>query len=166
MNSIPSKQDCHYIIVMLESFLIDYQDTQPWADKLIEDIDIPPAWLCEVSINKYQDDQINAFREYVYSEPFEEKPDDLDKFYVACLWIRYERQDISWATFLWEIGDYLDAAQGEWDCETPYHYLNLYENASCSKEAEEETKKQYLTKQNIMPWLEVVRSKFQWFQIQ
>lgn len=63
-----------------------------------------------------------------------------------------------------EIGDYLDAVYGEWDCETPYHYLNLYEEANFSEESEEATKKEYLNEHDIIPWIDFAKDKLKSFQ--
>jgi len=161
---IPNKPECFYLLEMLDSHLIDYSYTQPWADKLIEGIDIPPVWLCDIAVKKSQIDQLKAIREYVFSEPFEENPPEFEKFHVACLWLRYERRELSWATLLREIGDCLDAADGDWDCETPYHYLNMYEDADFTEESEKKIKQEYLLEQNILPWVALAREKLMQFQ--
>lgn len=164
MITVPTKVDCYYIVEMLNSGLINYQQTQPWADKIIEALDAPPSWLFDVSLKQYQGDQIFAFRAVAYGEPFTDVPNDLDKFHLACLWLRYERRELSWAILLREIGDYLDAVYGEWDCETPYHYLNLYEEAIFSEESEEATKKEYLNEHDIIPWIDFAKDKLKSFQ--
>ena len=163
MIKVPSKKDCYYIVEMLESKLIDYRQTQPWADKIIAGTDAPASWLFDVSLKKYQDDQVLAVREFAYGQPFTDIPNDLDKFHIACLWLRYERRELSWATLLKEIGDYLDAANCDWDCETPYHYLSLHENAGFSKESEEATKNEYLNEQNVIAWVNEAKEKIHWF---
>lgn len=162
--NIPSKSDCFYILEMLESKLIDFSYTVSWAEMFIEKIDIAPSWLCDVTLKKYQGDQIKAIRDHIFSEPFEPEPVDMEKFHVACLWLRYERREISWATFLNEAGAYLDAAGGDWDCETPYHYLNMYEDAYFTKESEECTQKLYFKDHNLKPWIKLARDKFEPFK--
>jgi len=164
MITVPTKVDCYYIVEMLDSGLINYQHTQPWADKIIEALEKPPTWLFDISLKKYQGDQISAVRAVAYGEPFTDVPNDLDKFHLACLWLRYERRELSWAILLREIGDYLDAVNGEWDCETPYHYLNLYEEANFSEESEKATKKEYLNEQDILPWIDSAIEKLKLFQ--
>ncbi len=160
---IPNKSECFYILEMLESDLIDYCYTHPWADKLISGSETPPAWLCNLAVKKYKGDQISAIREFIFAEPFEEEPVAMEKFHVACLWLRYQRRELSWATLLRESGEHLDAACGDWDCETPYHYLNQYEDAYFSPEAEEKTKSQYLVDHDLEPWIELAKSKFEPF---
>ena len=161
---IPTKQECFYILEMLESKLIDFSYTEPWADELISKSDIAPAWLCDISIKKYQGDQIKSIRDFIFSEPFEQEPVDMEKFHVACLWLRYERRELSWAIFLHEAGCYLDAANGEWDCETPFYYLNVYEDAYFTMESEEYTKTQYLKDHKLKPWIQLARDKFEPFR--
>lgn len=160
MREIPNTQECFYILEMLETSLIDYSYTQPWADALIIETQKPPVWLCELATNKYRGDQIQAIREHLFSEPFEEAPASLEKFRVACLWLRYERRELSWAIFLKTAGEYLDATNGDWDCSTPYHYLNVFEDAYFTPEAEAATKKDYLNDHPLQPWLELARLKF------
>jgi len=149
---------------MLESKLIDYCYTQPWADKIITTCDVPPAWLSDISVQKHSEDQLKTLRDYAFSEPFEKPPNDIEKFHVGCLWLRYNRREISWATLLSEIGDYLDAANGDWDCETPYHYLNIYENSYFTEDSEENTKKEYLNEQNVIPWTNKAQSMYDVFK--
>ena len=157
---LPSKHDCCYILGMLETSLIDFSYAQPWAEELISEIDTPPSWLCELATKVFQGDLIKALREYVYSEPFEAGPKDMEKFHVACLWLRYERRELSWATFLRCAGERLDAASGDWDCETPYRYLNVFEDAYFSEASEQDTKGCYFSSQDVKPWIEKARQRF------
>ncbi len=107
----------------------------------INQIESVPAWLSRLSTKTSFQDQCKSIKEYIRTEPFEPAPNDLEKFHIGCYWIRYERNELSWATLLNMSGLYLDAICGDWDCETPYHYLNLTENAYFSKESEAITKK-------------------------
>lgn len=161
--SMPSKEDGHYILCMMRTSLIDFSYTHPWADELILSIDSPPPWLCDIAVEKYHGNQIEALQAFVYSGPFEAPPPDLEKFAVACLWLRYERRELSWATFLRMAGELLDSASADWDCETPYHYLNLYEDAYFTKEAEESTKQEYLKDHELKPWIDNATSRFKPF---
>jgi hypothetical protein len=158
--TLPSKQDSYYIAKMLEMTLVDYTYTQPWADELIMAIDVAPLWLCDLATKKYSGDQIKAVREYACSEPFEAGPVELEKFAVACLWLRYERRELSWATFLRMAGELLDSANANWACETPYHYLNVYEDAYFTPAAEERTKYDYLRDHDLRPWIDEAKTRF------
>ena len=150
---IPTKQDCYYILAMLESTLIDFCYTQPWADKLIGGMEVSPSWLCDVATKKSTEDQKKAFREYLSSEPFELCPTDYHKFLIGCLWLRYERRELSWATYLQQVGQYLDSVGVTgWDCETPYSYLNQFEANYFTKKSEERTKKLYLKDHDVFPY--------------
>lgn len=161
---IPSKQECFYLLEMLESRLVDFSYTHPWADQLITQMDSAPSWLCDLATNKYQGDQTKALREYIFAEPFEPGPAELEKFHIGCLWLRYERRELSWATFLELAGSHLDAASCDWDCETPYHYLNVYEDAYFSKESEKRTKEEYLIDHDLTPWILLAKEKFEPFR--
>jgi hypothetical protein len=149
---------------MLETSLIDFSYTGPWAEQLIVEIDGLPFWLCELAAKRFQGDLIKALRDYIYSEPFEAGPAEMEKFHVACLWLRYERRELSWATFLRCAGAHLDPVSRDWDCETPFHYLNKFEDAYFSEAAEQDTKRQYLASHNLNPWIEKARERFKPFK--
>lgn len=162
----PDKSECFYIATMLDSVLIDFTYIHPWADQVIREMENPPYWLCQLAIEKSQDNLLNTLGSFIYGEPFEAPPPDLDKFHVGCLWLRYERRELSWATYLRQVGSHLDAADCGWDCETPYHYLNLHEDADFSLESEENTKRQYLMDHDVQPWIDLARLKFEPFRSQ
>jgi hypothetical protein len=161
---LPSKHECCYILEMLESGLIDYTYTHPWSEHILSAEDCVPQWLLDIYTKKNQGDQTKALREYICSEPFELGPSDLEKFHLGCLWIRYERHEISWAMFLSLAGDHLDSACGDWDCETPFHYLTVFKDAYFSPESEEQTKAGYLADHNLRPWIEMAWIKFEPFR--
>jgi len=160
-SGIPTKEECFYILEMLESSLIDFSYTQPWADQIFESVGVPPSWICDVATKKYNGDQKKAFREFVFGEPFERSPENIEKFHVGCLWLRYERRELSWATYLQLTGSYLDAASGDWDCEIPYHYLNRLEDEYFTPESEKETKRLYLEDHDVRPWAMLAAEKFE-----
>jgi len=166
LRAIPSKYDCIYILAMVETRLINYSYTQPWADKIIEEIDSIPGWLFSVSTKSSFHEQSKALRNYVYSEPFEQAPSDIEKFYVGCYWLRYERKELSWATYLNTIGSYLDTAGVDWACETPYYFLNVVEDAYFSDNAEAETKNSYLSEHDVLPWAKLAAEKFAPFMVE
>lgn len=161
---IPDKRECFYISEMLNSGLIDYSYLNTWADEIIQSVESPPSWLCELATEKYRGAQMEALGSFIYSEPFVPAPKDIEKFHVGCLWLRYKRREISWATFLKKTGEFLDCADCDWECETPYHYLNLYEDAYFTKDSEEETKSRYLKDHNLCPWINLARTKFEPFK--
>ena len=161
---IPDKKECFYISIMLESGLIDFSYTHPWADKIIECMEAPPSWLCELATKHYQGDQLKVLGAFIYGEPFESAPTDMEKFHLGCLWLRYERRELSWATFLKQAGDHLDRANCDWNCETPYYYLNLHEDAYFTEESEEETKNRYLEDHDLQPWIDLAQKKFEPFK--
>ncbi len=161
-GEIPSKQDMNFVFEMLEAGLIDCSYTQPWAQELIATTDTPPSWLRDLATKSSHADQVNAVWEYLSSEPIYHYPDD-DKFHVACLWLRHERRELSWATFLLKAGEYLDRISGDWWCEVPYHYLNVYEDAYFTEASEESTKREYLAEHDLIPWIELARRKFEPF---
>lgn len=158
---LPGKQECFYILEMLEAGLIDFHHTQPWGHRLILEADTAPAWLCALATVKDQGDQKQALRDYVLSEPFEPWPAELEKFHVACLWLRYERRELSWASFLREAGRHLDAADSEWPCETLFQMLNDHEAANCAPESEAIGRQRLLALHALEPWIDRARQHFE-----
>ena len=70
------------------------------------------------------------------SEPFEDLSGASDDF-LGFLWIRYQRRELSWATFLNEAGVYSDGANGAIECEFFYTMLNELEEADFGSGVEE-----------------------------
>jgi hypothetical protein len=161
---IPTKLEFFYILEMLDAELLDSRFTHPWAEQLIARLDSVPPWLGDLATQVNRRHQAEAIRQYLCSEPFEAGPDGLEKFHVACLFLRYERRELSWATFLRLAGEHLDAVNGEWDCETPYRWLNVYEDADFSEGAEARTREEYLAEQDLRPWIALAREKFEPFR--
>ncbi|MEO0477121.1 MAG: hypothetical protein AAF085_14295 [Planctomycetota bacterium] len=168
MNAIPSKQDAHYLLAMLDSGLIDSSYTIPWAERIIVETGEAPQWLWDLSTKKYQGDQLTAVSSFVHAEPFGPAPSDIGKFYLACLLKRHLRNEWSWATLLKQIGEYLDAQGCEepWDCETPYYFLNVLEDGAFTEEVEKTTKEQYFTDQDFRPLLQKVETYLDCFPVE
>lgn len=162
--TLPDKTASYYVLEMLESKLIDYRYVNPWADFLIANNEECPGWLAELAIKKCTADLVKAIQEYLFSEPFKTSPYEMVKFHLACLWLRYERRELSWATFLNDAGNALDCADSDWECETPYYYLNVYESAYFAEVAEQETRGQYLAEQDLLPWIKMAKEKFEPFR--
>jgi hypothetical protein len=130
------KQFAIRLVEMLEAGLATYRSTVPWADRRILEHDGPsPSWLCELAVTKYRPSIIRAVRAFAYSEPFEASPIG-EHYRVACLFLRYERREISWATFLSEAGVYTDSVSGELHCEEFYALLNDLEESEYNEALE------------------------------
>ena len=152
------------MLEMLETHLIDFSYIQPWADEIIEEVELIPDWLFTISTKTAFSELSKAIRQYVFSEPYESAPSNIEKFHIACYWHRHLRREISWSTFLDITGRYLDAACGEWDCETPYHYLNRTEDSYFTEESEKVTKIAYFNDHDLQPWVVFVSEKFEPFK--
>jgi|APTNR8051073442_1049403.scaffolds.fasta_scaffold30936_1 hypothetical protein len=130
-----SKRFAHRLALAIDADCITYRDFVPWADKIIARHERPPLWLCELATTKYKPYALRAVIESVLSDPPEEFPDDHGEF-LGFLWIRHERRELSWATFLKEAGKYTDAKNGPLECEYFYGMLNELEEQDFSLEAE------------------------------
>ena len=121
------------IKTMVDSGLIWYRHVHPWADQIIEREEQPPAWLLDATVQKYTPKMSECIGAYVYSEPFQAFPSsEVDAEHLACLFIRHERGEISWAAFLKAAGEYADGANGAWLCEDFYEMLTVLEDAEYS----------------------------------
>src|ERR1044071_1419215 len=105
VSGAPSKRFAYQLALAIDAGTLTYRHYIPWADGLIEQLDHPPSWICELSIIEHQPDALRVIREFVYSEPFDQF-DGLAEAYLGFLWIRYERGELAWATFLKKSGDY------------------------------------------------------------
>jgi hypothetical protein len=115
---------------MADAGLITYRELQPWAESLLLSMEKPPNWLCNVAIQTYGPDVLKSLGEYIWSEPFESaERADVDDEYLGSLYLRFERNELSWATFLDSAGKYADRADGTWVCEEFFQMLNELEDA-------------------------------------
>ena len=122
---------------MLDTGLISYRELQPWAESLLASISSPPQWLCDVAIQQYSPDVSKSLREYVWSQPFESVDySEADDEHLASLYLRFERREWSWATFLESAGRYADNADRAWECAEFYELLNEFEDAEFSPAVE------------------------------
>ncbi|WP_379164470.1 hypothetical protein [Paenibacillus sp. sgz5001063] len=132
-----NKQFARKIGIMLESNLIWYKHYFLFCDEVIEKMDRPPYWIVELATKKYIGDAVKIVNNYAFSEPFETFPDSLYNYYLGCLFLRYERKELSWASFLKNSGDFADGTQAvKHECEYFYYMLNDYEDSEYSFELE------------------------------
>jgi hypothetical protein len=110
---------------MLDAGLIS-RELQSWAESLLASISSPPQWLCDVAFQKYSPDVSKSLGEYVWSQPFESVDySEADDEHLASLYLRFERRELSWATFLDLAGRYTDNADRGWVCEEFYELLRV-----------------------------------------
>lgn len=132
-----NKQFAQKIGSMIESRLIWYKHYFLFCDEVIDKMDKPPYWIIELATTKFIGDAVRIVNRYAYSPPFEMFPDSVYDFYLGCLFLRYERRELSWASFLNDSGNYADAYQAvKHDCEFFYYMLNDYEDSEYSFELE------------------------------
>lgn len=135
---------------MLDAGLISYKELHPWAESLLVSMEPPPRWLCEVASQKYSPDVSKSLGEYLRSEPLEPlEQSEIDDEHLSSLYLRFERRELSWATFLELAGRYADSADGVWECEDFYVFLNELEDADFSPEVEREQQEEIATKLRV-----------------
>lgn len=114
---------------MVESSLINYKYYELWCDEIIENLDEPPIWIIELESTKLLKDAEGVIYSYAYSYPFIEFSSfNIHDFCVACLYVRYKRRHISWASFLLFAGQYSDGNDCTMDCGDFYFMLNKFED--------------------------------------
>jgi hypothetical protein len=120
-----SKPFAHRLAAMMRAELVTSVEYMPWADAIIMRLDKPPAWLLDLTVTNNREHAIKIVNGFVHSEPFEPLSDDeyIDEL-VAASFLRYERREISWATFLNLSGRMTDTDQGRYGCEYFYEMLD------------------------------------------
>jgi len=131
-----SKRFASRLMLAMEADCITYRDYVPWADGLIARLDRPPLWVCELATTVYKPDALRVVSDFVRSDPPEEFLDYRGEF-LGYLWIRYERRELSWASFLNAAGVRSDGSDGTpLPCEYFYSMLNEFEERGFSLEVE------------------------------
>lgn len=136
-QNVFDKRFARRISMMIESRLIWYKHYYRWADEIILSMNKPPYWVLKLATIKYFPQAVQAVNEFVYSEPFETfDSEQYTDEYVACLFFRYRRGEIAWATFLNEAGLFTDSDNGHRYCENFYCLLNILDDNEYSKDIE------------------------------
>lgn len=137
---------------MLDAGLISYKELQPWAESLLMSMERPPRWLCDVAIKTYSPDVSKSLAEFVWSPQFwSDQPEaveraDVDDEHLSSLYLRFERRDVSWATFLELAGQYADNAQGIWNCSEFFKFWNDLEDADFALAVEQKQQEEISSK--------------------
>ena len=132
-----SKPFAHRLSAMMEAGLLRYREYAPWADAVIAHMPEPPRWLLDLTVTKYRGDAIKIVKGFAHSEPFEHLSiDDWVDEQVGALYLRYERRELSWATFLDMAGQTADANGGRNECEYFFMMLNEFEEADFAEDVE------------------------------
>lgn len=135
-----SREFAAKLATMLDVSLIHYKYYELWCDEIIESMENPPEWIITLENTKF----LPAARAIVYSYAFSEPVSDFfyRDFYLACLYIKYEIKQISWATFLEDAGEFSDGSNCCVECEYFYSFLNQLEDNEFSLSIESEQSKQ------------------------
>jgi len=112
---------------MIDEGLISYKHYYRWADDIIEFLEISPGWIIDLAVTKYRSDAVEIVNRFAFSEPFESvSGSDLSDERVACVFLRHERGELSWATFLESAGKLTDGmGNGLHDCSYFYEMLKV-----------------------------------------
>jgi hypothetical protein len=100
-----SKSFAQTLAIAIIAGCLRQRDIALWADKIIENCENPPVWICELSATKHNEDVLRVIGDFIESDPFDAIKNRAEDF-LGFDWIRYERREISWATFLTEAEDY------------------------------------------------------------
>jgi len=136
-----SKDSAKIIVEMIDSELICYKHYYLWCDSIIESLENPPVWILELSVTKNSSDASGIVSKYAYSDLEKLSPDHYIKynnFHLACLYLRYKNNEVSWYTFLLRSGDYSDGYICKIHCELFFEMLNKYESSLRSDEIKNE----------------------------
>lgn len=111
------------------SGLLPVTDLVAWADQRILQLDSPPGWLLDLSLAKTQDEAVGTllmeWNRYIETGGHERPDPELHgDLFMGCLYLRFERGDLTMAELLRLAGQYADAPGYGIDCETFYSMLN------------------------------------------
>jgi len=148
MRLQPNKELACKLSIMLDSKLIWYKHYQLFCDDVILELTKPPYWIIELSIVRFQGSAIEIVNKYINSEPFiDYYNSELFDQYIACLYLKYDRREISWASFLLSSGQYADNCQSvKENCEYFYELLNEYEDSEFNIDLEYKQKEEIQNK--------------------
>jgi hypothetical protein len=125
------------LATMVEARLVWHEHLAPWADELISTLPSPPQWLLQLSTAQYQPEVARILLAEAHAPPEERVHEDevVDEF-LACLLLRHQRRELSWATFLREAGYKLDGTNVPRRCEDLYALLTDLEHHEWAEETE------------------------------
>lgn len=130
----------HRLAEMVEAELLTFRELNPWADAVILTMDRPPEWVLDLAVTKFQPKVLAVVRRAANASAWEVLPADfssrLEDDHIAAIYLRYERREISWGSFLRESGVFADNTSGSWPCEYFYSRLNAIEDAEYAEELE------------------------------
>ncbi len=139
LKSSISKNEAAVIRTMLDAGLISYKHYMTWVDEIIMSNDEPDLWILELAATKNTQAAIKIITTYLNTEPFESVGQSYKVSFIACLWVKYKRREISWATFLFESGNEVDANSERVDCE---YFYGMHHDLEDSKYSEVTENKQ------------------------
>ena len=105
------------LMCAVDTHLVTYRHYMPWCDAHIAEESEPPHWMLELTTTKYCPDAVELLSNAAY-ERFQEfwSPGAYGDFWICCQFLRYDRREISWATFLLEAPSSITLSQSAWLC--------------------------------------------------
>ncbi|MBE7463481.1 MAG: hypothetical protein HS116_08255 [Planctomycetes bacterium] len=162
----PSEEDLCYILKMLESRLIDYRFTEPWADALIATVEVPPPWLCDLASRTHLDDLVNAVQYHLtYWTNVNGGSRKLGDFYIGCLFQRHKRGDFDWKFFIREAAQYAEGNWVTWHFEWYYQILQRLEKSNREKALEESQRLKFEADGVMGPAIALAEEQYRPFRI-
>lgn len=154
-----SKNFAAKMAVMLDASLIHYKHYELWCDEIIESMKQPPEWILALTDTKYLPDARNIVSSYAFADS---APDFCyADFYLACLYMKYRKKHISWATFLLSAGEYSDGNDCCVECEFFYSLLTQLEENEFSVFVEQ--KQVNRVSEKLMNLIEEAGSLYEYF---
>lgn len=148
---------------LIDSGLVDGKAAVLWADAQIADHSgLAPAWLVEIALAKHAPAMLAELRAFAYGS--HQQPDYrmLESYHVGCLFERYTRGELSWASFLRLAGENADSRDLGVPCEYFYEMLNEIEELEFSLEGE--TRQRVLVRQRFGEMIGMVQRDYLQFR--
>ena len=104
-------------------------DWKGWADKRIQESDVPDTWLIDLSFASDCESLAAAVASEAHKERQALRDRAVEDAVLGYVWLRYERGEISLEACLGDAGRLADNYETEIECEVFYALLNRLEHA-------------------------------------
>lgn len=119
-----------YWLAAARSGFASSEQWKSWADRRIEEADIPDEWLIDVSLAKDLETLTHIITSRFGNEEEEASKARTVDTVLGYLWLRYERGDYDLAECLRKAGEYADNWDTSIECEVFYALLSDLEAGS------------------------------------
>lgn len=132
-----NREKLQKIAIMIDANLLQEKHYKLWAKKISSEVEENQNWISTLLLAKDKKRVVNVINDYVYNGPENRISETMiGDEYVACVFLRYKRNEISWANFLDAIGEYAYESTIHQRSEYFYEMLQELQENEYSKQIE------------------------------